>query len=317
MPFENILEYVEGPNGLNWTLYPVQRFILKLYYGIELDASDRCIPVYFRHLEHLRGTLSEVEYLDFLHGEGRCNISDQSSSPRPGLVLATGRQIGKTTLAELIASYTVIQMLQMGNPHAAFGFDSPAHHLLLACYIGLNREMGNRFLIRVSEQVALCPDLLDSLVPRQNTREIRFTSPEGLRRGVPHGNLSVIALDSRPRIHASARAMLILDELAYMPEEQEIFNSNLPALIPPGRYVIMSTPRSAEGAFYHQFRYAMEHNTQDDPLALQIPTWEVHPNLVPSLRRIAEEDPIQFDTEYGAQWMSPQGSREVHIEIRV
>ena len=314
MPFDNILEFVEGPTGLNRTLLPVQRFILKLHYGIELDASERRIPIYDRFQERLRYNLSENDYLDYLHGEGRCNVADQSSLPRTGLVLAIGRRTGKTSLAELIASYTVTQMIQMGNPHEAFGFNSAAHHIVTTCYIGLNREMRQIFLARVSEHVALCSDLQEALVPGQSARELRFMSPEGRRLNLPYGNLSILALDPRPRIHASARSMLLLDELARMPEEQEIFNANLPTVHGLGRYTIMSTPRRSEGAFYNAFRRAMSYQI-GEPLALQIPTWEVQPNLGPSLRHMFEENPTQFSIEYGAQW--PHIGREVHIEIRV
>jgi len=111
--------------GLNWTLLPVQRFILKLYYGIELNTSERRIQIFDPFQETLRYSLSEDDYLSYLFEEGRCNVQDQSLLPRPGLVLAAGRRTGKSTLAELTASYTVIQLLQLGNAHEAFGASNP------------------------------------------------------------------------------------------------------------------------------------------------------------------------------------------------
>lgn len=318
MPFDNILEFVEGPFGLYRTLLPVQRFILKLYYGIELDASERQIPIYDHFQERLRYNLSETDYLEYLYGEGRCNVSNQSSLPRSGLVLAAGRRTGKTTLAELITSYTVIQMLQMGNPHAAFGFNSAAQHIVTACYIGHNTDLSKEFLSRITNHVVRCPELQASVFPNTggNSREIRFLTPEGKRLGLTHGNLSVLAVDPRPRIHASARSMLIFDELAYMPEEQEVFNANIPTIRPPGSYMLLSTPRRSEGAFYNQFRHAMlVAGPSEAPLALQIPTWEMAPNMGPHLRQRFEENPTQFYVEYGAQWV-PR-NQEVHIEIRV
>jgi len=125
VPFNNILDFVEGPMGLNWTLLPVQRFILKLYYGIELNTSERRIQIFDPFQETLRYSLSEDDYLSYLFEEGRCNVQDQSLLPRPGLVLAAGRRTGKSTLAELTASYTVIQLLQLGNAHEAFGASNP------------------------------------------------------------------------------------------------------------------------------------------------------------------------------------------------
>ena len=35
----SVLEYIESPWGLNTRLYPAQRFIVKLYYNIELDRT--------------------------------------------------------------------------------------------------------------------------------------------------------------------------------------------------------------------------------------------------------------------------------------
>jgi hypothetical protein len=303
MSFNSILEFVEGPTGLNWTLLPVQRFILKLHYGIELDTHNAQIHIFDHFQERLRYSLSEADYLDYLFGEGRCSVSDQSSLPRPGLVLAAGRRTEKSTLAHMIASYTVIQMLQMGNPHEVFGFNTVSNHLLVACYIGLNWDLGRDFLSGVRFGVERCPDLQEATVPAQNVKEIRFMTPEGRRRNLTHGNLAIRAFDPRPRIHASARGALIIDELAYMPNEVNVFNANIPTVAPPGRYVLMSTFKLASGPFYNQFQRARE-NHPDSPLALQIPTWEMQPeeaNLGSLLRQRFKESPRQFTTEYGAE----------------
>jgi hypothetical protein len=301
MPFNNILEFVEGPTGLNQILLPVQSFILKLHYGIELDTHNTRIQIFDQFQERLRYNLSEADYLDYLFGEGRCSVSDQSSLPRPGLVLAAGRRTGKTTLAELIASYTVIQMLQAGNPHEVFGFTSVRPNLVAACYIGLNRNLVSQFLSRVSQNIEHCYDLREAVSRGSNAREIQFTTPEGKALNLNRGNLSILAVDSRPRIHASARAALIFDELAHMPNEQDTYNANIPTIRPPGRYVLMSTPRRAEGAFYNQFLHAMR-GGKSAPLALQIPTWEVQPAIGPFLRQRFDENPTHFYVEYGAQW---------------
>lgn len=317
MPFDNILEFVEGPHGLNWTLLPVQRFILKLHYGIELDTTERRIHIFDHLQERLRYSLTEDEYLDYLFGEGRCSVPDQSSLPRPGLVLAAGRRTGKSTLAQLIASYTVIQLLQAGDPHALFGYTTANPILVAACYIGLNRESRGQFLSDIAENIARCGELRAGfLFTHQGSASgIKFITPEGRRLGLARGNLAVTAFDSRPRMHASARASLILDELAHMPNEEDIFHASLPTILPPGRYVVMGTPRRADGAFYNLFRHAMD-NSAETPLALQIPTWQVQPAMGPFLRERFNENPTHFYIEYGARW-HPREGREVRITLRV
>lgn len=316
MPFDNILEFVESPTGLNWTLLPVQRFILKLYYGIELDAFDGRIQIFDVLQERHRYTLTEIDYLGYLYGEGRCSVPDQSFLPRSGLVPAAGRRTGKTTLAELISCYTVIQMLQAGNPHEVFGWDSARSNLIASCYVGLNRDLINQFLLGVLDIIGRCPDLNESLDPNStlNHRNIQFLTPEGRRVGLERGNLSVTALTSRTRTHGSSYYTLIMDDLAYMPNEQDVFDSRIPPILPSGNYAIMSTPRRAEGSFYDAFRSAMG-SVPGAPLALQIPTWEVQPNIGPLLRREFEGNPTQFYIEYGARW--PQTHREVRIELTV
>ena len=317
MPFDNILEFVEGPTGLNWTLLPVQRFILKLHYGIELDSHNARIHIFDHFQERLRYSLTELDYLDYLFGEGRCSVPDQSSLPRPGLVLAAGRRTGKSTLANLIASYTVIQLLQAGDPHALFGYTTANPILVAACYIGLNREARGQFLSNIAEDIARCGELRAgfSFEHQGSASGIKFITSEGRRLGLTRGNLAVIAFDSRPRIHASASGALIIDELAHMPEEREILISNIPRVIPPGRYVVMGTPRRADGAFYNLFRHAMD-NSAEAPLALQIPTWQVQPAMGPFLRERFNDNPTHFYIEYGARW-HPREGREVRITLRV
>lgn len=313
MPFDNILEFVEGPRGLNWTLLPVQRFILKLHYGMELDAHDARIHISDHFQERPRYSLTEVDYLSYLHGEGRCNVEDQSSLPRPGLVLAMGRRTGKSRLAQVIASYTVTQMLQMGNPHAAFGF--PSRHILnAASYVGLGGESNNYFIWGIADHIERCSELREA-VRRPIRREVRFTTPEGRSLNLGYGSLSILALEPRSWYHGGT-ITLILDDLAHMPNEQEVVRARIPMVLPSGRYAMLSTPRRPEGAFYNHFQRAMGTDSSDS-LALQIPTWEVQRDMSPLLRQRFEENPTQFYTEYGARWHHPHPHREVHIELRV
>lgn len=315
MPFGNILDFVESPRGLNRFLLPVQRFILKLHYGTELDATEPRIHIFDHLQERYRYSLTEVDYLTYLYGEGRCSVSDQSTLPRPGLVLAAGRRTGKTALAEMIACYTVIQMLQVTNPHGAFGYSDCIALLEVVC-ICPNEETRHRYLDGLSEYIARCQDLHGSML-LQNSTGLTFLTEAGRRSGLIQGNLTLSALTSRSRTNGSRKALLIFDELARMSNEQDVHDANFSTLLPQGRYATLGTPRRAEGAFYNQFRHAMG-NGPEAPLALQIPTWEVQPAMGPFLRQRFEESPTHFYIEYGAHW-DRRGieGRGVRIELRV
>ena len=90
----NIIEYVEQPWGLGLRLYPVQRFILKMFYNLPLNDTDKnvCVPDIFN--ENIIYRLTEKEYLTYLFEEGRCNIKEQDHDRRT-LILPCGRRGGK------------------------------------------------------------------------------------------------------------------------------------------------------------------------------------------------------------------------------
>lgn len=90
----NVLDYIEAGWGLGMTLYPVQRFIVKLYYHIPLDRTTKSIRVTDMFNSKVLYHFTEPEYLEFLYNEGRCNIKEQDHERRE-LLLAIGRRAGK------------------------------------------------------------------------------------------------------------------------------------------------------------------------------------------------------------------------------
>lgn len=90
----NVLQYAEAPWGLGMSLFPVQRFIVKLYYNLPLDDKNRTIEVTDRFKERVLYHFTEKEYLQYLYAEGRCNINEQDHDRRT-LILPVGRRSGK------------------------------------------------------------------------------------------------------------------------------------------------------------------------------------------------------------------------------
>jgi len=90
----NIMEYIESGWGLNMKLYPVQRFLVKLYYFLPLDDQERNIQITDMFNTKVLYRFTEKEYLKFLHNEGRCNIGGQDHERRQ-LILPIGRRAGK------------------------------------------------------------------------------------------------------------------------------------------------------------------------------------------------------------------------------
>lgn len=313
MPFNSILEYVEGPEGLGWTLYPVQRFILKLYYGLELDNTQRTIIVHDMFLERVRYTLTEQEYLRFLFENGRCSVSDTSTLPRRGMILKVGRRVGKDILAEFIATYTVIQLLQMMNPHPVFGV-TPRQRLNVLCF-SMNASLRDALTSGIRYHIEHCQYLQDAVVSNTLTN-LTFETYAGRQARVTNGNLRLCSYSNAARTRGFSSVQLVVNELAHMANERDVYAALMPTVNPPGRYAILSTPRRASGAFYDAFMHGMQNESHEAPLALQIPTWEVQPNVGGGfLRRAYNENPTRFLVEFGANW--PRSPRVVTINIQI
>lgn len=70
----DVVTFTEAPWGLNFSLLPAQKFILKCLYRMKLDNQNKYIPVMDVFCEETLYILTEEEFLLFLIKEGRTNI---------------------------------------------------------------------------------------------------------------------------------------------------------------------------------------------------------------------------------------------------
>lgn len=117
----NVLDFTES--CLRISLYPSQRFLLKIIFGVPLDYQPGTIDVWDDTHECKVYSLSEPDYLKFCAEEGRCNYSDWRDLPERGFReshLFQGRRSGKSTLLQVATVYKVYRILKLGNPQAFF-----------------------------------------------------------------------------------------------------------------------------------------------------------------------------------------------------
>lgn len=123
----NALEFIEGPAGLNIKLYPVQRVIIKLIFGIPMDWEEREVPVYDMFCEELLYTFKETEYIRYVYEKGRINIPSWEDAHPLGyneIDMIVGRRGGKALeVSELIP--TPNGMVQIGALKAGDTVFSP------------------------------------------------------------------------------------------------------------------------------------------------------------------------------------------------
>ena len=106
MPADNILQFA---TALNLRLHPVQRIILKVMYGLELDnlhTFEVLKPIDWEGEGKFNiQTFTEASYLQHLYDCGRSNVSTPTDGPCVEFLGVWGRRAGKSMLISLLASY--------------------------------------------------------------------------------------------------------------------------------------------------------------------------------------------------------------------
>ncbi len=92
----DVISFVEAKWGLNMTLFPAQKFILKTFYGMELDDREKSVPVFDELKSREIGHFTEQEFMQFLIDTGRTNLREyKPGHPRRELILNVGRRGSK------------------------------------------------------------------------------------------------------------------------------------------------------------------------------------------------------------------------------
>ena len=331
--FLNIIEFIDQfgllPNGL----YAVQKVILKLYYDIPLSDElpeneiDR-IKITDRYGK-FKGWLTEVGYIKYLYGQGRCNIEEVDTTRRE-LILILGRRSGKSTLSAIITVYEIYKLLSRGDPHEYYGIPS-GWEIKIFC-IANDKDQAEIVYQAISAYTTTIPYFKDSLVHDtktyqqfQTARDVEKWGKGNLSDG-GRGSITVTFKSAVAKgLRGRANLVIILDEIAFFMDEGKssakgIYKALAPATaqfspkdpddkrrpIGPteGKIILISSPDAKEGFLYEKYLAARTGGKASrDVLLIQAPTWEVNPTLDQTYYDTEyAKDPVAFETEHGAQF---------------
>lgn len=336
----NILEYIEQAWGLGMKLFPAQRFIVKLYYGIPLEEREKTIHVPDMFGTKTLFTFTEAEYLRYLYNEGRCNIGVPDHERRE-LVLVLGRRSGKTSLSGIFASYEVYRLLNLFNPQKYYGL--PNGNRIQIISVATDKDQAGILFNEVTTHLAKC-EYFKSFIANNTQSHIQFRTPYDIERYGPtlrHQNGKFVSFNGKASLRVtfksciakglrgSGNIVVIMDEMAHYQDTgqssaKDIYDAVTPstaAFSPKGedgmplkrgqgtypvesRIITISSPLNKNGKFYDLFHLAMSNSPgADNILAIQAPTWEINPTLPPSYYREKYfSDAAVFMTEHGAQF---------------
>jgi hypothetical protein len=317
----NVIQYAESPWGLKMRLYPVQKFIVKLYYNLPLDDETKTIEIPDRFKSRVLYKFTEKEYLHFLYEEGRANIPEQDHERRQ-LILPIGRRSGKSTLSAVFASYEIYRLLSLGDPHTYYGL--PRGNQIKLISVATGKEQAGILYNDITAHLANC-EFFKPYKVSTTADAVQFMTPYDLERfgGEIHrdngkfasikGKASIkvaFAAAASNRIRGSGCIVIIMDEMAHFLETgtssaKDIYDAVVPSALAfspkdpltgnpkidtvtgrsvgvDSRIVCISSPLNRSGKFYELFHFAMSRaEGSENMLAIQAPTWEVNPTVDP------------------------------------
>jgi intein/homing endonuclease len=217
--FLSIIDFIERFKLLPDGLFPVQKFILKLYYNIPLDDKEKTIKITDRFNVKVLYEFTEVEYLEFLHDQGRCNIKAQDSHVRHELILVLGRRSGKSTLSAIISAYELYKLLRRVCPQAFYGI--PVNSEIRVLCIANDKEQASIVYGDMAGYVDNV-DYFKSSMTNQTQTFMRFQTDQDRKKYGKNGR-STIAATFKSSIAKGLRGRgiicYVLDEIAFFVDD--------------------------------------------------------------------------------------------------
>jgi len=325
----DVLTYVQAPWGVYEKPWPAQRFILKLVYGIPLDDTVKDIYTWDRFKENQTGLYTEVEFLQMLNSEGRCNITLEQHQNRQGraysyTILRLGRRSGKTTLSQWITAYEAYRLLRIDDPQKHFNFRKaqPIGMTLVAT----NKEQAEQLLSPARDTISSSP-YLKRFVDKDSRQRMTLYTQANLDRGQSSdsGVFLAAAACSARAIRGPGNMIALLEEYGlFMAElraagsnrsDREIFKAIAPSLAdftdpetgePAGQVFVVSTPVSRESHMY-ELEDKIWSGELTNGLVVWMPSYWISENIVSSFFKNAHAvDPIAYRQEYEAEYLDQE-----------
>lgn len=244
----DIITFVEASWGLNMPLYPVQRVILKTFYGLQLDDNPLNFPLdvpvpldhpcyapehvdqdgYYKHRvtitdwrrENLK-CFTERQYLAYLHSQRRCNIPEvEVGVERSEIVLSVGRRSGKTEMSAFISAYETYRLISKGNPQQYYGLP-PGENIQVISF-ATDKEQASVSFGKSSGYFSGC-DFFRSYAANHTKTYITFQTPSDIERFGSYADddtaKASIKITFRSSVAKGARGsgniVVVLDEMAH------------------------------------------------------------------------------------------------------
>lgn len=238
--------------------------------------------------------------------------------------VANGMVNHNTTVTSSIIAYEIYKLLSKHSPQEYFNIQ-PNSQIKLTC-VSTSKQTASELFNMVIGSIDQCEWF--RRYRQEPTKEVLALQTEKdieLHGHSKHARASLllrVAACSAKGLRGPSNMVIGLDEMAHFFEDEKnqggavgsdkndraIYNAITPSVAnfkhpdgePAGKIICLSSPATKSGKFYEEYERSF-HPDVDDLLMMQIPTWEMNPE-VPSkfLKQRYTENSIVYNVEYGA-----------------
>jgi len=321
----DIITFCEHPFYLNQPLHGAERFVLKVFYNLPLDNTNKYINIRSYPFDKKGVMFTEVEYANFLIAQGRTNLlTPQNINSCTELILACGRRSGKTFIASIISSYEAYKLIIKGDPQRYYklpqgelikiiNIASTSDQALILAKATQNRILNSKWFLPYVESKT------QSEIRLRTKRDLELLKEEVRYHGKAldqHASILVEALACTARgIRGHTVIVAILDEVAHYIDNdgnrsgEVIYEAVSPSIATfgmDGKILCVSSPYSKSGIFYSLFLQAKGSEKEpgdQNKRMFQLPTWEMNDTITfEFLDSERARNPESFNTEFGAEF---------------
>jgi len=306
----DIVTFCEAAWGLNIKLLPAQRFMLKCYYGMELDDTEKNVEVPDLLNEKILYRFTERKFLEFLYAEGRCNTDSIDGKNFHEMVLVLGRRGTKSTLASCISNYELYKLVKRGDPSAFFGF--PPNTIISILNVAPTDDQAGMVFDMIQNMALKCPYLRDRSLHQTMTYFDIQTDADRKLHGKPRASIvSVAGGCSSNALRGRNAIIVIMDEMAFFIDKEnsrfsggEVYKALTPSMTDfgeHGKVLCLSSPYGKFGRFYERFQESFDE--PDYTIMFKMYTAMANPRVPSEILRAAyRRDRTGFMCEYGGEF---------------
>jgi hypothetical protein len=332
------LTFIESPQGLNTTLYPVQRVVVRCMYGIPFDdrveiPKYRTIKIWDEFKDNLLYEFTtEEEFLHWAYNEGKCNIKDWRDIPKGGFregVIFAGRRGGKSQLVAAIGANELYRLLSLHDPQKYYDLKTSDIDFT---FLAQDDKGASRLYTAMQGAINETPFFTPYI--RVNTNAImKFVSEADRDRRDILPTIKVVALPCTTNaVRGPSSRFLALDEFAHFASKkgatsEEVYAAATPAtsnfVNPQGinedMILCISSPWKKIGKMYDLWKQAMDEGLVGVPtkFALNICTSIMNPRITSSkLHNEYKENTMTYKAEFGGSFLDSAESYVRHAAFQ-